>query len=66
MKDESRPVSDLYALIGVAVAEFIREERAFKAHDIALSLHYKKLKTTDKEFHRQCDAAIRLLADLMH
>lgn len=66
MRDESRPTSDLYALIGIAVAEFIREERVFKAHDISLSLHVMKLGANDEEFRHLCDAAMRLLADLMH
>ncbi|GEM_PF-1631977 len=66
MKDENRPAPDLYALIGLAVAEFIREERAFKAHDVSLALHAMKLETNDEEFRYLCDAAMRLLADLMH
>ena len=66
MKDEGRPAPDLYALIGIAVAEFIREERAFMAHDVTLSLHAMKLQADDEEFRHLCDAAIRLLADLMH
>ena len=66
MKDENRPAPDLYALIGLAVAEFIREERAFKAHDVSLALHTMKLETNDEEFRYLCDAAMRLLADLMH
>ncbi|PIF22433.1 hypothetical protein SAMN06273570_0171 [Candidatus Pantoea floridensis] len=66
LRDENRPTPDLYALIGMAVAEFIREERVFKAHDISLSLHVMKSGTKDKELRRLCDAAMRLLAGMMH
>ncbi len=66
MKDEDTPTPDLYALIGLVVAEFIREERAFEAHDVSLALHVMKQGTDDEEFGYLCDAAMRLLADLMH
>lgn len=66
MRDENRPTPDLYALIGIAVAGFVREDRAFEAHDVTLTLHDMKSGTHDKELQQLCDAAIRLLADLMH
>ncbi|WP_145888253.1 hypothetical protein [Candidatus Pantoea soli] len=66
MKDERRLTPDLYALIGIAVADFIREDRAFKANDVTLALHEMKSEAGDEEFRHLCDAAIRLLADLMH
>lgn len=66
MRDDNSLKSDLYAIIGQAVAEFIREERSFKTHDISLSLHAIKSASTDEELRHLCDTAMRLLADLMH
>jgi hypothetical protein len=64
--NELRQTPDIYGLIGIAVAEFIREGRLFKAHDISQSLHVMKSATDDEALRHRCDAAMRLLADLMH
>ncbi|MDT8852015.1 hypothetical protein RN053_16055 [Pantoea dispersa] len=66
MKQVNRPASDLYALIGSAVTEFIREGSVFRIHDVTQVLHTMKAEARDEDFRHRCDAAIRLLADLMH
>lgn len=66
VKQVNRPEPDLYALIGIAVTEFIREGSVFRIHDVTQVLHAMKAEARDEAFRLRCDAAIRLLADLMH